>query len=203
MKKLIDLGSNVNHNNMFGTVFHILVARGEDPVSIACMDYLLSLESSDADMSASNVGGSFTTPLSLAIRIGNFVFAEKLIRKGFVDTRNMSFEMFKYKKGAFDSLKLAYFTGFKFDLVTFRDSCHPVRIESPAVNGQQFDTEDMKEFNGFIQFLKGKSGQVLSLKDLIRIHFRTLYRLKCIKIIQSLKIPKILSDFILLNSINK
>lgn len=192
MKRLIDLGSDVNHNNIFGTVFHILISRGEDPVSIKCMDYLLTLDNINCDMmSPVGVPSTYMTPLCLAFRLGHFNYGMKLIKSGYADVRLVNLEYFKFKPGAGDLLKLAYINGLTFDH-TFRDSCKSI---------VPLDMEHEKEFEEICSWIEIKSGEILPLKNLIRIHLRNIYRQKTPRILENLKIPKILVDFLLFESI--
>lgn len=90
-KGLLARGSDVNYSNQFGTVFHILVTRGADPVSSALMDLFLQVPNANCDTSADGL----PSPLLLALKVGQVDFVIKLVKEGFAEVTGVKIEQTK------------------------------------------------------------------------------------------------------------
>lgn len=90
-RALVLRGEDVNYSNQFGSVFHILVTRGADAVSVALMDYFLSIPNRNCDQSADGL----PSPLLLALKLGQVELAVKLVKEGFADVTGVRLEQTK------------------------------------------------------------------------------------------------------------
>lgn len=193
MKKLIELGDDVNYMNNYGTVLHVLIGRTSylidenyiDLVAQKCFDCVVSLEQCDLDKYLSTNGSG--TPLNFAIKLNQYYFAEKLIIEGAkVDKCNL--DLFKYTKKADKTLKLLYYSGFFFD-ETFKQKCRPK------------SDEDLHYFKSICQWIDEKQTEVMSLKCLTRISLRRIYGRKINLIITKISYPQSLVRFLTLNDV--
>lgn len=88
---LLDRGEDVNYCNQFGTVFHILIFRGLDPVSVALMDYFLSIPNRNVDITVDGL----LPPLQLALNLNHVHFVIKLVKDGFADVTSVRISQVK------------------------------------------------------------------------------------------------------------
>ena len=185
MVRLLRLGDDVNYVNQFGGVFHILIARCVnfvDPVAVACFDYLLNRSDSNCDKIAPSSG----SPLTLAFRLNQFAFAIKLIKVGFADVREVRLDLFKFSLAAVPALRMLFFSGHQFQPL-FREQNKPHNPEN-----------DLREqFGEFCDWLEEGAKSVHSLKSLVRIHLRTMYKKRTLHILNSLEFPHILTRFVM------
>ena len=172
MDKLIRLGDNINYANHFGSLFHILITRtDEDEVGRALFDHLLSIEDANCDMMV-YTSGQAMTPITNALQIGEFFYANKLLIDGFVDVSKINLDCFRFTSKSVETLKLMYCLGFRFpnDFIT--------AIRSSSAH----DTA----FAEFCSWLERESSNVMRLKDLIRIKLREKYGKKLPKVVSYL-----------------
>ena len=184
--KLINSWSlDVNHMNKYGSVFHILVCRGVDVVSSALIDYLLSFKHVDCDQRVSSMKG---TPVNLAVELGNFVFAIKLVKEGLASVSDIRVESIREVNAeAFQFLMLLHSLGHHFDSsfaehILFKD-----------------DHENQVLKREVIDWFKTRK-RVSSLKSLVRLHLRSHYKKYTHEVLKECKVPHALTHYVLFGS---
>ena len=182
MDKLIRLGDNINYANHFGSLFHILITRtDEDEVGRTLFDHLLSIDDANCDMVV-YTSGQAMTPITDALQIGEFYYANKLLVDGFVDVSRINLHRLKFTSKSLETLKLMYCLGFRFP----NDFITAIRSSS---------AHDIT-FSEFCSWLERESSNVMRLKDLIRIKLREKYGKKLPKVVSHL--PTSIKKFLLL-----
>lgn len=88
---LLDRGEDVNYCNQFGTVFHILVSRGVDAVSLALMDCFLRVPGRNVDLSPNGL----LPPLLLALKLNHVEMVIKLVKDGYADVTGVRISQVK------------------------------------------------------------------------------------------------------------
>lgn len=190
-KKLVFLGEDVNRINLYGSVFHILVVRGEDPISSLLLDYFLSIDGRNPDVRIPFVGSSFGgTPLYLAIKMGMVSFAIKLIKEGFANASSIRVEAIKWTSETLLLLHLLHWEGCRLD--PFFLEHNPPTTANPRI---------ISSFSDFLSFLRERQSTVRPLKEMVRIFLRRRHLEKLPMILTQLKVPTLLQDYLLYRNV--
>lgn len=184
MRRLIDLGDDVNYVNQFGGVFHILISRcvnNLDPVAVACFEFLLTKNGRNCDKLVPLCG----TPLTLAFKLNQFYFAKKLIRNAFVNVSTCRLDEFRFTAASADTLKLLFNCGYRFSSL-FKEHNKPSNF-----------LYDGCAFEEMCQWLEEAGKEIMSLKGLTRIFIRNKYRENTPQVLRELDVPHILTRYVL------
>lgn len=188
IRKLIDLGEDINISNRFGTPLHILIQRnkfpntnGADPTAEEMFKYLIGLENCDPNQFIET--NSTGTPLTLAFKLNKYSFAEMLLRSG-ADLKSCRLNQFNYTKSADSVLKLLFYCGYPFD-------------DSLLKQIQPSSDQQMESYRNFIDWVTIERTRIMSLKNLSRIFLRNYYQKNIHKFVHQINCPKSVKSFIL------
>jgi hypothetical protein len=196
IKRLMALGDDINYVNAFGSLFHILISRSSfsstlrDPVAVACFDFLLSVQGRDCDQFVATNG--MGTPLSLSFKLNQMLFAERLLKQGFVALDKCNLEEFRFTSDSVLALKVLYFSGFSFTPSNFGDRNRPRNAD---------DIEMSRSFEEFRAWLKNQN-PVQSLQNITRIWIRNHFKTDMVKILSTINFPPLLVKFLMFEDVN-
>jgi len=192
-KRLVnDWALDVNFNNRFGSIFHILALRGRDRMTNALLDYFLAIKYSDCEQTSCVDHETPETPLDIALKMDESI-AIKLIRQGFASANGLELSSFYSFRDIHEDTKVML-TLFKLLRLEGARFTIPARFANPPPHFSPGKANAMRELH---EWWSNQHHRVLSLQELTRIFIRKTYKKKTLKVMKETQVPHFISHYVL------